>query len=94
MLVNICMELIKGKGLNKGQPEIEFLRHLRNAGSHGNKFKFEQWEPKKVAEWNGFSIDFSLKGESNPLSDTQCFGYFIECGDLILLLKDIDDNVS
>lgn len=94
MLANICMEKIKTEDLNKGQPEIEFLRHLRNAGSHGNTFTFFPHEPSKKASWNDLNIEHTLKGNQNPLFGKQCFGNFIDCGDLILLLKDIDDKIS
>lgn len=90
MLVNVCMEKLKQLDIDLKKPEIEFLRHLRNAGSHGNIFNFYPKEPKLEANWGALVIDSKFKGKDNPLFGKQCFGNFIDCGDLLRLLKTIE----
>lgn len=94
MLANICMETLKSMNIKRGFPEIELLRHLRNAGSHGNIFTFNNIEPKFPAQWSSLKLDHNRKGELNPLQGTQCFGKYIDCADLVMLLKDIEDKYS
>jgi hypothetical protein len=67
-------------------PELEFLRHIRNAVSHGNQFFFKSYddgtqEPKRPASFKQFTLAPSLDGSS--LWD------FIWPGDLLELLDHV-----
>jgi hypothetical protein len=84
MLANIAYESVKDD--NDRSPEFEFLRHIRNAGSHRNKFHFSPKEPTSPASWGGATIEHRLNG-------TECFGTFIGTGDILYLLKDIETKV-
>lgn len=91
MLANTSYESVKDK--RDLSPEFEFFRHIRNASSHQNNFHFLAHEPSSPACWRGVIIDHSLKGESNPLHGTECFGTFMEIADLMDLLKDIEKKI-
>lgn len=75
-------------------PEFEFFRHLRNAASHGNRFKFNKIEPSRPASWRGITIDHNLKGSSNPLQNKMCITNKIASADIILLLWDIEHRIT
>ncbi len=92
MLANTAFESVKDK--NDKSPEFEFFRHIRNASSHQNTFNFFANEPARPAAWRGTVIDQSLKGTSNPLYGTECFGTFMGMAEIIDLLKDIENKIS
>jgi hypothetical protein len=69
-------------------PLWEFLRHCRNAAAHGGRFNFNQAEPRRLAEWRGFRIERSMQG--NPLIDTPGLRGFLDKGDPIVLLHDLE----
>lgn len=94
----LCCMLITGtyacaEGHNDHSPEFEFLRHLRNAAAHGNRFNFYPGEPRRPASWSGCAIDHTLKGVANPLANTECVGTFMSAGDVLTLLHDIEAKV-
>ena len=91
MLANSAYESVKND--NDKSPEFEFLRHIRNASSHQNKFMFYSSEPTLPAYWNGAVIDHTMKGNKNPLDDEDCFGSFFGVSDIIDLLKEIEDKM-
>lgn len=91
MLANSAYETVKEN--NDKSPEFEFLRHIRNASSHQNKFVFYSREPALPAHWKGAMIDHNLKGKENPLYEEKCFGSFFGVPDLIDLLKEIEDKM-
>jgi hypothetical protein len=91
MLVNIAYESVKDR--NDGSPGFEFFRHVRNASSHFNRFKFFPDEPRREASWRGVSIDHQLKGKSNPLNDDYCFGKMLGVADVFQLLWDIEQII-
>ncbi len=88
MLVNAAYEAVKDR--HDGSPIFEYFRHVRNAASHGGTFNFREGEPSKRAEWRGLRIDHERKGRTNPLFDTPCFGSYLDIGDVLLLLRDIE----
>ena len=92
MLANTAYETVKDK--NDKSPEFEFLRHIRHASSHGNRFHFYKSEPSHPAEWRGVKIDQILQGSANPLHDVECFGNFIGAADIIDLLSDIEKKIA
>lgn len=71
----------------KNEAFVRMLGHLRNAGSHGNKFWFKN--PKGdfidpgIIEWNEKIIKKSLHGNQNVFPD------FFSPGDIIHLFDDI-----
>jgi hypothetical protein len=91
MLTNAAYESVKAQ--NDHSPEFEFFRHLRNASSHGNRFTFLPGEPRRPASWRGIGFDHTLKGASNPLHDSPCFGPLYGPADLIDLLFDIEQKL-
>lgn len=60
-------------------PELEFIRHLRNASGHGNVFHFERGQPKRSAHFKSFEISSDLEG-------AEAFFSFIGPGDFLELL--------
>ncbi len=61
-------------------PELEFLRHLRNALSHGNRFYLRGKEPTSPANFKTFVIDKPLHGKNMVMFD------WIGPGDILDLL--------
>lgn len=92
MLANMAFESVKEK--KDKSPEFELLRHIRNASSHQNVFNFFPHEPSLPAFWKEALIDHNLKGKSNPLYGTACFGTFFGVPDLIDLLKDVENKLN
>jgi hypothetical protein len=100
MLANLAYESAKAKKLipKEPSPEWELLRHVRNASSHNNRFNFRTYknaskdEPKYPAYWENLIIDDTKKGGSNLLNGTDCFGEFMEMGELLALLSYIENK--
>jgi len=88
MLVNAAYEIASDQ--NDQSPEFEFFRHVRNAASHGNRFRFTAWEPSRPAHWAGLSFDHALKGDLNPLQGSPCVGAVISPADILALLSEIE----
>ena len=65
------------------EPEIQFLRHLRNACAHDGRFNFT--ELKHPAQWRGKQITMTEAG-------TIALPGFLADGDLMLLMLDIDER--
>jgi hypothetical protein len=91
MLANSAYEAIADRHMKS--PESEFLRHVRNASSHGNRFKFSATEPRGPAAWRNVVIDSTMKGSANPLSGKSCFGYIVGPADILMLLHDIEGQL-
>ena len=71
-------------------PELQFLRHLRNASAHNNIFFWGKRKNRKVPEpvvWRGKEI----KGN---LEHTKLYMGFMKPGDLFILLSDISKLVK
>ena len=77
----IADRLSRNSYFNK-TPELEFLRHVRNAVAHGNRFNIRSDEPKRPARFRGFEISQSLNG-------TELFWQFIGPGDVLDLLDEV-----
>jgi hypothetical protein len=92
MMMNSAFESLSSaaKDLLRGKPEYEYFRQVRNAASHGNKWTFESWEPKRPAAWKSFILDHTLKGNANPLQGQQCIYGSLQPGDLLFLLRDVE----
>jgi len=71
-------------------PVFQFLRHTRNAASHGNVWRFRKKEPALHAEWGQLVIDDTRKGDDNPLQGRGCFFETLEPADLLYLLQDVE----
>lgn len=90
MLINSAYEAVRVKygdaqwlGLRQAHPELEFFRHVRNAGSHGGTWHFEGGEPKRPATWRGRQVTPQLQG-TRLLTDN------LKPGDLLVLLWDVE----
>lgn len=71
----------------KNQAIVNFLRHLRNAAAHGNKFNFIDSRSGKfidpgIIEWNGKIVRKELQGQT-------AFPDFFAQGDFAYLFEDI-----
>ena len=53
---------LKLAALDKGDPLLEFARHLRNACAHGNRWHFKGTEPSRPASLRRRTLDASLHG--------------------------------
>ncbi len=67
---------------DRGEPLLQFARHLRNACAHGNRWHFRPGEPKHPAALRGRQLDTSLHG-SNALFD------WVGPGDYLDFLEDL-----
>jgi hypothetical protein len=63
-------------------PELELIRHLRNASAHGNRFHLVGKEPKRSASFKNFVVDASLHR-------TEAFYTFMGPGDFLELLDHV-----
>lgn len=88
MLAVFAFESIKSEDtydLIKKDMTINFLRHLRNAGAHGNNFNFYnkgKLVDPGVVTWRNKNIDKSLQGKV-------AFPDFFKHGDFPYLLEDV-----
>lgn len=78
---------------NDKSPEFEMFRHLRNAASHGNKFHFENLEPRRPTRWRSLTINHTTKGSGNPLHGVECVGHTLSPADVLMLLSDIESRL-
>lgn len=67
-------------------PELEFVRHLRNAINHGNRFFFTPREPCRPAHFSTFTISKSLQGQN-------AFWSFLMPGDVLDLLEEVESQM-
>lgn len=74
---------IKRRGLEDNEEDMEFLRHIRNACGHGNRFTFKGDEPKRSAKLKKLEITKSLDCTVPVLFD------FLTPGDTVLLLDTV-----
>ena len=92
MLANATYESITKADRDrlKGSPVFQFLRYVRNAASHSNRWHFFDHEPSARGEWNGFVIDDTLKGARHPLHGTQCIYGTLKPADVLYLVRDVE----
>lgn len=74
---------IKRRSLADQYEDMEFLRHIRNACSHGNRFTFIKGEPRRSARFHSLQITRELEGLTPVLFD------YITIGDAVHLLDSI-----
>ena len=87
-LLVLAHEVTKNALYRDSGPLWEFLRHCRNAASHGGQFNLLHGEPRRVAEWGPFEILASLHG-TGLMKDASGEG-LLSPGDPIRLLWDIE----
>jgi hypothetical protein len=85
--VTLIHDSLLNNNLTNHTPEFEFLRHLRNAFGHGNRFTFKNGEPRRSAAFHGLVIDSSLNGQTNVLNQ------FLGAGDIMNLLDHVHDQL-
>lgn len=88
-LLNVGDAFAKVDYLDKS-PELEFLRHIRNAVAHGNSFNFLH-PLKRTASFKTYTITDSLQG-SKLFRDHEGDGYLHE-GDALALLDFLESKV-
>ena len=74
---------IKRRNLDDKEPDMEFLRHVRNACGHGNRFTFKGDEPRRPAVLRELAITRAHDGVSPVLFD------FLTIGDAVMLLDSV-----
>lgn len=79
-------DLIVNSEFNKNTPEYEFLRHIRNGFSHGNRFHFIGDQPNNTASFENLIITKKLQGIT-VLHD------FVFIGDVIKLIAFIKKDI-
>lgn len=62
-MLSILGDALKRNGYIDKTPELEFVRHVRNAVSHGNVFHFGSGEPSRPAQFGAFVIIPSLQDQ-------------------------------
>ncbi|MDT7571080.1 MAG: hypothetical protein QOE05_1254 [Actinomycetota bacterium] len=68
--------------------QTEFLRHLRNAASHNNKWHFTGAEPTRAAAHNGLTLDATMHGRGPVLMGK------VMAGDVLDLYRDLAAAVA
>jgi hypothetical protein len=83
---------IRRRGLEDKEQDMEFLRHIRNACGHGNRFTFKYGEPRRPAKLKELQITKGQDGMNPVLFE------FITIGDVVVLLDSVtrrlDPSVS
>ena len=74
-------------------PEAQFLKYVRHAAAHGNRWHFEGGKPDKAASWRGFDLKRDPTVRRHPLEGQQCFGKCLFTGDLLTLLFDVQGSL-
>jgi hypothetical protein len=74
---------IKRRNLEDKEPDMEFLRHIRNACGHGNRFTLRADEPRRPAVLRELAITRALDGFGPVLFD------FLTIGDAVMLLDSV-----
>jgi len=74
---------IRRRALDDREEDMEFLRHVRNACGHGNRFTFKGDEPRRPAKLKELEITRRQEGLSPVLFD------FITIGDAVVLLDSV-----
>jgi hypothetical protein len=69
------------------KPEIQFMRHCRNAAFHDGTLLIHGDELAKPAKWNGNEISADMDGDD-------LMNEHIQAGDLIMLVRDIKEIVQ
>ena len=86
-MIALIHDAIKDNGFSKQTPEFEFLRHLRNAVSHGNKFTFYNLEPRRTASFQGLIIESNMNGRTNVIREV------VDFGDILSLISFVKTNL-
>jgi len=71
-------------------PELQFLKHIRNASAHNNKFYWGKGQ-QRTNTINGFPVIWRGKEINESLEDTELYMDFLKPGDLFLLLVDVSN---
>ena len=73
---------------------MQYLRHLRNAFFHGNRFTIKPWrgipaiDPSNPPTWRS-----SVMADDNSLKGRMMFFDFLRAGDIPILLADVDESL-
>lgn len=87
-MISLCDAVLDEHGRFDRDPVLEFVRHLRNGVSHGNRFHFRTYpngkqEPTRMARFKNFTITTSM--QNAPV----LFDY-IDIGDVFDLFDEVD----
>ena len=77
----------------RNNPELQFLKHVRNASAHNNKFYWgEKWQRAQTIR--SLPVVWRDKEINEGLENTPLYMDFFKPGDLFILLADIGELVS
>ena len=80
--VKLGDEVAKAGLIQPNVPLLQFVRHLRNASAHNNRWKFRAGEPRYPSQFRGFMLDASMHGQAVFLD-------YLSVGDFLDLLDDV-----
>lgn len=83
----ICEEADFSQLLDK--PELQFLKHLRNASAHNNRFYWGRAGQQRKNTIKGLPVIWRGKEINETLENTPLYMNFLMPGDIFLLLSDI-----
>jgi hypothetical protein len=86
IIINVHDELLREQ-LNTARPVHQYLRHLRNALGHGNRWYFKAGEPRYPAQFRTHQLDASMDGEGPVLFDS------LGPGDVADLFDDVKASI-
>ena len=70
--------------------DLQFLRHVRNASAHDNKFYWGKGK-QRIDTINSFPVVWRGREINKDLENTELYMNFLKPGDLFLLLADISN---
>lgn len=76
-----------------GKPELQFIRHVRNASAHNNKFYWGKGQ-QRIDTINGLPVVWQNKEINEKLENTKLYMDFLKPGDIFLLLADISSLIG
>ncbi|TMA86244.1 MAG: hypothetical protein E6J63_17485 [Deltaproteobacteria bacterium] len=87
MVVISVGDTVLNQGFHDGSALKQFLRHLRNACAHGNRWFLKSGEPKKPAKYRNFEVTSALDGTGPVFFD------FMGAGDVLDLFEDLKKSL-
>ena len=70
-------------------PLLQFVRHLRNASAHDNRWNFQEGQPRSPAEFRSLALKSEMHGQRVFLEYLSVGDFLDLADDLILYLRDV-----